>query len=216
MPGEAAGVPILSKDILYSLEDKNFFIECIAYNYRIISNKFDCDIKISKTRLGEAHSYWREDVARTLRDGIDKGTVELDHFKHASFIAFWLRRTIPINEIDKTSAWFLPISVLKKERRDTFFRFSNEACALFIGYHICLQYESQMFMQQQDANVVKSIQKNITRVEYIRSFEFPNELFRDFVTILKHKSLSPYALYLMYKAMFRHGGPHIVKRSTDS
>lgn len=78
---------LFQKDILTKLEDRDWFINCIGHNFSRLALKWDCGTIMSIRRLGEAYYLWREDYIRTLAEGITDSQT-LDHFKHASFIAF--------------------------------------------------------------------------------------------------------------------------------
>jgi hypothetical protein len=157
----------------------------------LLASRWGCGVQLSVRRLGEAFDFWREDRTRTLAEGIAT-SVTLDHFKHASFIAFWLRRMLPINQT-------LVVSAYKSVREDTdanddqkfFLRYGNELCALLIGFQVCFFYEVGRRRGVQPVHALD-----------LRRYSLPRQTIADFVMILKHKNMSPHALYLMYKSLF--------------
>lgn len=188
---------LLGSDIIPKLTDRRFFIDAVIHNYALVAHSVGLMPICSNRRAGEAYEYWQADVNRTLNNGIDKGTTELDHFKNASFIAFWLRRMIPINEVRIISPQGTDTSERRHERRVRYFKYGNELSAFLIGYKICINYEAQKIYG--NSETVKPFAK---RVDYIRSLDLGDDLMSDYLMLWKHKNMSPYAFYLMYKSLF--------------
>jgi hypothetical protein len=184
--------------IIGKLKERTFFVNAMAYNFYVIGEDWGTSVQISRRRVGEVFDYWTADASRTLKDGINQSTTELDHFKNASFIAFWLRRQIPINTtfILRADGEIVDGNPLSSEQ-EVFFRYGNEICALLIGFQLCLYYE--LVRKDNDANVV---QFKGPRIDYINKLRLRHELVREFGMVLKHKNMSPHGLYLMYKSLF--------------
>lgn len=194
--GSKENYSLLQDGIIERLEDADFFIQCMSRNYAILADKWDCWVSLGSRRFREAHNFWREDVDRVKREDMPAETKQLDHFKHASYIAFWLRRMLPIYFTNARP--FDSKTAVNKENVGEFFKYGNEIIALLIGFQICLFYESSRVVEHE---------KGITpiypdRAAYLRGFKFPHALLHDFATVLKHKNISPHSLYLMYKALF--------------
>src|SRR5205823_703780 len=137
-----AGYTIFQEHIIQKLEDRSWLIKCIAVNYRALAGMWGCGTILSIRRLGEAYDFWREDHTRTLSEGIVT-SVSLDHFKHASFIAFWLRRMLPINQSLVVSKYkSVPEDTDANDDQKFFLRYVSELCALLIGFQICVFYEA--------------------------------------------------------------------------
>lgn len=195
---------IFQKEIIKQLEKRQWFIDCIASNYNSIALSWNCSVLMSVRRLGEAYDFWREDHTRTLSEGIQT-SVSLDHFKHASFIAFWLRRMLPINQTLIHSKYqSIPDDRNATDNQKFFFRYGNELCALLIGFMICLFYEASYIAANQEV-----LQLVPNRLDCIRQYRLPPEIISDFVMIMKHKNMSPHALYLLYKSLFTVISPKI-------
>lgn len=193
--------------LVYSLFDKHVmdklgasesFIELMIPNYNFIANRVGCETVMSKRRLSEAHMLWQTDVARTLNEGISKSSKKLDHFKHAAFLAFWLRRLNPINETLLLNADDPVSAHLMTDPRIQFFRYGNEMAAIQIGFQICLFFECARTFPKGG----KVANLHGSRIDYLRKARFPAELLCDYAMILKHKSMSPHSLYLMYRSLF--------------
>lgn len=191
---------LFEQDILNILEDEAQFVDRMARAYQILTIRHGADLSVAAVRLEEAHGYWQEDVRRTLSRGIADSD-GLDHFKHAAFISFWLRRTNPIVELYIPDGWLESRGEVERLRRENFALFANEICSLGVGFSICLMYESNVFMKSQESSVV-SINGRMSRLDYIRRVRFPQSLVREFSKIIKHKNMSPYAMYMMYKSLF--------------
>ena len=200
-----ADYDLFQEDIILRLKDRGWFIECMAYNIIFVGRGYGCHVSISRTRLGEAYDYWVEDTHRTLKDGMPEGTEELDHFKHASFISFWLRRRLPINRI----RFLVSLGDLHAEKftqDQTFFRtYAGEISAFSIGLKICLFYHCNIIEQAGNqegsgANMVTPLHEDLR--SYLGSYRIRKNFLADTVMILKHKNVSPHGLYLLYRALF--------------
>lgn len=188
---------LLQDEIIERLKDREWFIRCIGRNYQQLAARWGCRVHMSVRRLGEAHDFWLEDVDRVLKVGIQAGTTDLDHFKHASFIAFWLRRMIPVNDTNREPQSVMARTATSAEQ-SKFFRYGNELCALLIGFQLCLFYESSKALEK-DGKIVPVVPD---RMAYIKEINFPEGLRDDFAMVLKHKNISPHSLYLLYKSLF--------------
>lgn len=189
---------LFSEGVLSELDDCDKFQRYMLHNFNAIANRLGLEVEVSQRRLIEAYDFWREDVARTLHEGIGKETIQLDHFKNAAFIAFWLRRMIPINATRLVHPKYANPSTAARARRQFFLRYGNEICALLVGYQICLNYECAKIYPARDS--VHPLYGD--RLTYLRMTKLPEALLSDFVMILKHKNMSPHSLYLLYKSLF--------------
>ncbi len=178
-----------------NLHNRQHFVDAVNYAYNEVAEQYFCRCDMSERRLIEAYDYWQEDANRTLGLGIDKKSKTLDHFKHAAFICFWLRRTNPINELRGQS----PVPNDRRKSAQLFFQYGNEICALFIGLQLCLFYESGRW--DEESSNVSPIGGLTDRLKLV---SLPPDLLGDFAMILKHKNMSPHAIYLMYKSLFNN------------
>ena len=185
------------------LPDREWFIKCIAYTYRAIGDDYDCVVQVSKRRLGEVYDFWQEDTSRALNEGSDAETEELDQFKHASFIAFWLRRLCPINEVYRNQSY--PDGT-RRENVSTeqayFLRYGNELCAFVVGYQLCQFYHAMDLEDRINESGGDVVAMAAQTEENLRSWNLDANILADFVMILKHKNISPQAIYITYRALF--------------
>jgi hypothetical protein len=197
---------LFQEDIIVRLKDRAWFIKCMTYNIVFVARQYGCLAIVSRMRIGEAYDYWVEDTDRTLRDGMPGGTEELDHFKHASFMAFWIRRRLPINKII-----FQASLGERQDRKFTddqkfFTTYANEICAFSIGMKICLFYHGNIVEQAAQANQdTKAGDHSVSWLQrYLASplVQLRKPLLADIVMILKHKNVSPHGIYLFYRAFF--------------
>jgi hypothetical protein len=155
----------------------------MAFNFHDIGIEWNCSVRASAHRLGEVHDYWQADATRG-------NLKELDFFKHASLIAFWLRRYLPIH----STSFGKGMDDVTSRDQDFFLQYGNEICALRIGLDLCSYYEFYTWNVLQiglDAPL-----------ETIRSYGLGHENIMDYAKILKDKNISPYALYLLYRSLF--------------
>lgn len=203
---------LYKKDIISELSDRDVFVDYMIHNYYFISERLNFETEMSARRLGEAYDLWREDVTRTLAEGIRRKTVKLDHFKHAAFMTFWLRRMNPINSVRACSSDYWAKTTEGRDRQNLFLRYSNEICAINIGMQICINYESAKIFSN-GVSVASGVGK---RIDYLRSISLPTDLVEDFSMILKYKNMSPHSLYLMFKSLFTVLRPRASTTTTDS
>jgi hypothetical protein len=164
----------------------------------------DSMVQMSVRRLGEAYDFWQEDTRRALAEGSRPETRELDHFKHASFITFWLRRLCPVNETFLNRSF--PNGRLRRgvsEVQEHFLRCGNELCAFLIGLQICIHYEV-MLREARQPNVVNL---RVHTASFLQTCRLDDELLDDFVMILKHKNVSPHAIYIAFRSFFTNLRP---------
>lgn len=146
--------------------------------------------KLSQPRVIEAHGAWQNDLRRVGGHEPNLGG-GLDHFKQSGHLTFWLRRMSPIVEAhDLTSslgdAPGLPLTSAEKDLREILFGYCNEFVAFELGYQICLFYERAREMGKN---------QNLTLVP-------DDEYYKIMCHFLKYKTVSPHAMFLIYKSLF--------------
>jgi len=184
------------------ITDEKVFKRCMIGNYHLIASNFGYDVNLSDDRLGEAWIHWKDDLDRVNLGSTPEETVELDHFKQASFLCFWLRRLIPlghmflnpeptpgVSEISETQKWFA--------------MYGNELCATRIGVFLCHGYEIkklQSIINEANENHVQELKTR--RRALINLQPMSSRLEIDMVTNLKHKNNSPHSINLIFRALF--------------
>jgi len=135
-------------------------------------------------RLKSAHKQWLEDLKVAPARDLDGGSP--DQYKHAGYLAFWLRRSTPIIRLDIPDSVSSSLSPADKYYVDFLHQFGNEHLAFMIGYEICLFfacYRSGMPLEP-------------------AAFSYDSNFAHDVCSTLKRKNMSPHALSLIYRALF--------------
>lgn len=196
---DEAGYSLFQEEVLNRLRERAWFIPSISYNILFVARSYGCHVKVSELRTGEAFDYWVEDSNRTLSHGMPPGTGTLDHFKEAAFLAFWLRRRLPINEITKLQSLGERAAGLGTQEQKMFLRYGNEISAFTIGYKLCLHHHLSVI---ETDGTVPSLRAPAALSSYVQA-NLNKTLLSDIVTMMKHKNVSPHGLYLLMRSLFR-------------
>jgi hypothetical protein len=203
---------LLNTHFLTKALDRDLFIDAFWDFYRTLAASWGCEVELSDRRLGDAHDFWIADFKRTEVYGIDEPKkprngadvrIELDHIKHASIIAFWLRRLVPIN----TTNIALPKNVAfdanayaPDSDQGFFLQYGNELCALLAGFYISLNYQLQLWEHRVREDTGQDLSGR--RPEIVRQFQLHDRVLDEYPKLLKHKNISWHALYMTYRALF--------------
>ena len=195
---------LLRSDIFDKLEKERVFFEsCITSVAIDMATEYACEVELSAVRLTEVWDFWVGDMKRTRLLGFkqqERNTLEdysetpvqLDHFKRAAFLAFWLRRLTPIIRIDAISTGI----VNEKREQGRYFAFANELLAYSVALQLCGYYE----YQRQTAREMPALA--MTPASFITGRVRSWAIVRDYVMVLRHKAVSPHAFYLVLRSMF--------------
>lgn len=165
-----------------SVPADQWFNTAIAIHFSIAARKHGYEVLLSSSRTDESRVYWTRDMSGVKVDG----DTPPDHFKHAGFLCFWLRRRIVLDEIIDTGR--AGVSTSSK----TFFaNYGSELCAFLAGYWLCLGFE---YSAEMDA--AEDIEALLSKLEVS-----PNYL-TEVCKLMRYKEVSPHALYLIYKSLF--------------
>lgn len=172
-----------SKNIFeYLKSDKAAFCETVAKCYGQVYIKAGCIIDVDETRLLEAYVLWLNDLDRVKQFEMH-GSIELDHFKQAAHLSYWLRRVAPILSVQNAEEG-------KSKQSEALYKvlvkYGNQYCALDLGFHLCGFFE---------ANRVGS-------KIYSSDYELDNDFSLAVSHFLKTKNVSPHAMFLIFKSMF--------------
>lgn len=146
--------------------------------------------KLSMARLVEAHGAWRNDLERV--SGNERNlSFGLDHFKQAGHLAFWLRRMGPVVEVVDLTANIsdpsgYPVTEEEEALRGLLFAYCNEYVSFEVGFHICLFYERAR------------VDGGDTALEV----PIDEDYYRTICHFMKYKSVSPHAMFMIYKSLF--------------
>lgn len=182
--------------------DETAFKNCMTGNFHVIARQFGYDINISRNRLGEVWIHWLDDLGRIKDERVPTETIELDHFKHAAFLCFWLRRLIPLGFMFLSPTPINGVGAIDPEQ-EWFAQYGNEICATRIGIMLCHGYEIKKIQkaigQASTENVAELTGR---RARLIEMQPMSSRLEIDMVTNLKHKNNSPHSINLIFRALF--------------
>jgi len=178
-------------DTLSSIRDRDIFVRTFTqYVTDVLQDGARLFPRFAIQRLHDAHTAWMDDLKRVgdNEPRLDQG---LDHLKQCGHLAFWLRRTSPLVEtIDLTQniadAPGLPITDIEHKFRELLFAYGNEYLAFDFGYQICRYHElAQPGGSQRAQTLTPTVEYYTTMCHF-----------------LKWKTVSPHAVFLIYKSLF--------------
>lgn len=182
---------LLGGDTLSRLVDRDAFAAIIGANFIEVGALWGFDTDPSEWRLCEAHAFWVSDIEHAPLPPVTRTIERADLFKHASYIAFWLRRFIPIDALYHEGHLVTPATVVRlPENQKNYARYCNEVCAIHVGY--------QLFL----GAVWNEMRQSAVPVFRPESWRLPEELQLEAALVLKRKNISPQALYLFYSSFF--------------
>lgn len=219
MVSDDADYSLARPDVLELFEDgdEDIFLQVMGRFYEQVAQEWGCRVTVSGRRLIEALNFYVNDIQRTLEFGMepkdatgledelkaDDLPAVLDHFKHASFLAFWLRRMVPINEmwaLDENGDTIAETQAPLTPKQKHFLSFGNEYCALLAGLHIALNHELQRLQNRNDK--LSNDDLHALVAAQIAAVELPERFVYEFPRLLKHKNISSHALYMTYCSLF--------------
>jgi len=142
------------------------------------------EVEVHPTRLESAHKNYIDDVYHGSKRDMDGG--KLDHFKHAGYLTFWLRRTTPVIRLDIFDRDYENLSEIDQYYVDFLTLFVNEHLAFTLGYEIC------SFFACRSGGITLEPS----------AFQFDRAFIHDMHSTLKRKNMSPHALNLIFRALF--------------
>lgn len=160
------------------------FSGVVTKHMAYLSDGLGVRVELCPLRLKSAHNLWLKDLKRVSEN--DMGNGNLDHFKHAGYLAFWIRRASPLIRIDFEEEAFEKLSEGDQYYVDFLTQFGNEHLAFTLGYEICLFFECYKISAPKDP----------------KAFGFDSPFAHDINSTLKRKNMSPHALNLIYRALF--------------
>ena len=169
--------PPLSKDFFKDIRDKLEFQEFVRREY-VYGSAFGClRPMLLKNIIQDAYQCYTKDTERL---GYNMPTPP-DHFKHAGFIAYWLRRHNPVYGFEGERE---TPSMGQEKVRDFIKKYGNVYLAFVCGYKICLYFEQGAApagteMPEPDQNYIESI-----------------------CYLMKYKNVSPHSLGFIYRSLF--------------
>lgn len=180
--------PLNRPDVFERLGKSDYFITDIFAHYNQVAAKSYLQIDVAEDRLQDAFTLWQSDLERV--GDREYGGGQLDQYKMAGYLCFWLRRESPIiaiSESPQMGRLEAGNDVIQElvDDQEFLYKYANEYLAFETGFRLCLNVE-------------------IWRADKtLRRFVVPKRSFlHDVSNVLKAKSISPHSLYLIYYALF--------------
>lgn len=193
---------LFRSDIFEDFQEYRKFKYIVTTNCALLVRLYGCSIKLSSRKLKNFHDLYKNERQRGLDKGSPEGMVELDHLKDAAYFCFWFRRSSPIGQVHflstlgERNSW--PDGIAPADAaRDLFSRYADELCAFLLSFHIVAYFEY----------VVIRKEKRIPKL-FITGTAEANAVYdhlQEICSMLKHKNMSPQAIYLMLKFLFIDG-----------
>jgi hypothetical protein len=138
----------------------------------------------SKARAYDVRFHWLQDLERI--EHVEDRITRADHLKCAAHLIFWLRRHSPVDNF----AWDDPLSSSK----EFMLKYGREYLAFDFGYRAAQVYEIAVNGRNlpDTSFPIKSSLPGVPKNDFVESV----------VHVLKSKSISPHALFILLKAIF--------------
>lgn len=183
--------PLEKFEAISRLSEQSTFMDDVFCHFEQEAAKCFLELEVSQERLIFAFEEWKKDTARVSLQ--EYNGAQIDQYKLAGFLCFWLRRASPIIHVSETkkskgSAGNDILEALAEEQ-EIFYKYANEYFAFDVGFRICRNVE-----------IWRKLRPGEQRRYIVTRMQFLN----DICVVLKTKSVSPHGLYLVYHALF-HG-----------
>jgi hypothetical protein len=180
------------RDLFEKLKDAEWFCRFVDYQYKsVVFDMEPVTPLLSDYWTRQAHFRWVKDI-RTVSSKEYDGR-PLDHFKHAGFLCYWLRRCPPLYDLAKNpDPAFAGIKY--RDPKKVLTQYGNVFAAFDIGLRICRYWESA----RTDIGYSNAVRDQIMR------FTIPqrSEYIEDICYTLAEKNISPHSLHMLYKSLF--------------
>jgi hypothetical protein len=193
-----------------------YFHDSLINEFLDIAAGYFCTVEVSKNILLDVWDFWKSDILRNSEQGFRQTArtgeavqMSADHLKRAALLTFWIRRMRPIirnNAPIETAPGLTTDEVRIWQER--FMGFDNEICALATGLALASIYEKASARSEKvtvlRATAAPKRHANFLYLAKELNMRFGDwESVRDYLMVMKYKSMSPYALYLIYKTVFK-------------
>jgi hypothetical protein len=205
-------VRIFDPDVLDKLKDFDWFQLAVAEQYCMIARTYNCSLVMADDRMRQVHDFYLEEIKRAHDKNSDKLSLELDEFKHAAYLTFWLRRINPVREVriiikmGEREGWITsggPAEPLQER----FILYGNEICAFLAGLRLSMFGASSGLLDKTDETNVIRVWKDKSAIDVLDASQI-----HDFAMILKHKNISAHSLNMTFRMICRVGiQPHGAK-----
>lgn len=123
----------------YLKDNPDNFVNAVQLSYGTYFTKAGLIADIDENRLLESYVLWMNDLAR-IKEFEMSDSYELDHFKHAAHMVYWLRRALPILSIQAAEE---DATADEKKEQDILYKYANQYCAFDLGFMLCAFFEAQ-------------------------------------------------------------------------
>lgn len=185
-------------DIFNKLNDRDFFYKFIEHQYELALKNTALVPVISEYACNLAHNQFCKDNTRIANSEFgDDG--KLDHFKMVSLLVFWLRRHSPVGDIALKPKEFSIIKSRAKAKPEVAqYYLLNPMIAFDIGFRILravemTRSERESIYRRPTKELIFNLMQDETRdVVFLQ----------DLYMVLSNKSLSPHAIWAIYRSLF--------------
>jgi hypothetical protein len=169
------------------------------------ADRYFCRVELSGRNLIPVQASYLDDLPKLKLDGSAKSR-ELDHFKHAAILTYWMCKNKPIHIVRHATVkrYDEDSSVSTKRLRELwseFDSFHDELIAFFVGFHICNSHHLQKLAAKSPA-FRKYVESLDNQTELLQLFEPSPEFLHDTVRIMHDNHMGVYAYNLLFRAMF--------------
>lgn len=188
-------------DIFEDFQDYRKFKYILTINCQLLARRYGCSLKISERKVRNLHDLYLQERTRGIDQGSPKSMTQLDHLKDAAYFCFWFRRSSPIGEVHFLSTlgerqtWPQGIAPADASR-DLFSLYADEVCAFLLSFWIVSYFEYIVIRKEPIPELPIS---STAEADSVYSH------LREICSMLKHKNMSPQAIYLMLKFLFTDG-----------
>ena len=166
----------------YLKDNHDNFVEAVRKSYGLYFLNAGLIADIDENKLLECFVLWKNDLKR-IKEFEMSDSHELDHFKHAAHMVYWLRRALPVISIQPAEE---DLTEVQLQEQQLLFKYANQYCAFDFGFKLCAFFEANRV----DSKVYFS--------EMTLSYDYKQVASH----FLKTKNVSPHALFLIYKGVF--------------
>lgn len=186
-------------DLFDRLKDREFFNKFVSYQYETSLANTALAPEISEYACNLAFAQFSNDVRRMLASEYE-GEGDLDHFKQAAFLVFWLRRHSPISDVSlkRPDQEIMPVRIRSEQPREVHYYYLNENVSFDIGFRIIRFWESR----RKDRAEIYGRKVGFEDFSLLGESLRTKALLKDLVQTLSTKSISPHSLWMIYRAFF--------------
>jgi hypothetical protein len=174
------------------LTDAGWFNAFVRYQYaEIVFAMESVGPMFSDYWIRHAHFRWMKDMKYVSGKEYDGGN--LDHFKRAGFLCYWLRRCPPLSDIGRNPDTHFA-SIRHRKDKPILIQYGNAFAAFDISFRLCRYFESS----RKDRNYSPETRRAIATFAISQKSSF----ITDICYTLSEKNISPHSLNMLYKGLF--------------